>query len=172
MLSLFCFIIYSSIIPKLYYAQQPMSIVSNAQISICIVDDSVMYRDALVSFFKTHPKINILFEASNGLELVKKLRKNHPQVVLLDMEMPVMDGMQALKVLRDKYPSIKFIVLTMHAEKLLINNFLALGANSYLNKEATPQEIYEAIENCYYNDFHINQLMTKAIMHKIKKKRN
>jgi DNA-binding NarL/FixJ family response regulator len=141
----------------------------NKQISICIVDDSAVYRDALVDFFKTTPDIHVIFEASNGLELTKKLQKNHPQVILLDLEMPKMNGMQVLKNVRDKYPSIKFIMLTMHDEESIIHSFLSMGANCYLNKAATPPEIYSAIINCYHNDFYVNSLMTNAILKRIKK---
>lgn len=141
----------------------------NKQISICIVDDSNVYRDALVSFFKTKPDIHILFEACNGIELTKKLQKNHPQVVLLDLEMPKMNGVEALKKLRDKYPSIKFIILTMHDEENIIHSFLTMGANCYLNKAATPPEIYGAIINCLNYDFYVNSLMTNAIINRIKK---
>jgi DNA-binding NarL/FixJ family response regulator len=139
-------------------------------ISIGIVDDSSIYRDALVSFFKTVPTIKILFEAENGIDLEKKLKLDHPQVILLDLNMPKMDGMKTLKRLRDKFPSIKFIILTMNEEENMINSFLSLGANSYLNKSASPDEIYNAIVNCYNNDFYLNSIMSNAIKHRMKKK--
>ena len=138
-------------------------------ISLAIVDDNSDYRDALMYYFNQLEDIDVLFEAGNGLELMENLKTAHPQVVLLDMEMPGMNGMDALRQLRDQYPSVKFIMLTMYLEEALIKSFLHLGANSYLNKSATPQEIYTAIKACCTTDFYMNHWISDVLLKGVKK---
>jgi DNA-binding NarL/FixJ family response regulator len=142
---------------------------SKKKISIGIVDDSAEYREALVFYLSKLLDIEIQFEANNGIELIAQLKKHHPQVVLLDVEMPGMDGLKALKLLRDQYPSIKFVMLTLHEDEAIVNSFLAVGANAYLTKSVEPAEIYSAIINCTTNDFYMNELVSSVLLKKIKK---
>jgi DNA-binding NarL/FixJ family response regulator len=141
-------------------------------ITIAIVDDNKPYREALVYYFSQLDNIEILFEATDGLELIENLQTKTklPQVILLDMDMPNMNGLQTLSKLRDEYPSIKFIMLTMYNEKSIIWSFLANGANSYLNKSADGKEIYEAIIKCTENDFYMNEWINEALVSNVKNK--
>jgi DNA-binding NarL/FixJ family response regulator len=140
------------------------------KITIGIVDDSVPYREALRYYFSQLNDIEIVFEAADGLQLVENLKTQQPQVILLDMDMPNLDGINALKQLRDHYPSIKFIILTMYLEKSIIWSFMANGANSYLNKSADAEEIYTAIINCCEADFYMNDWINDALVHNVKNK--
>ena len=139
------------------------------KITIGIVDDNQAYRKALQYYFKQLNDIDIIFEASDGLQLIEKLKSKQPQVILLDIGMPNMGGMEALKQLRDTYPGIKFIMLTMFMEKTLINSFIENGANSYLSKSADPDEIYTAIVKCIEADFYMNERISDALVSVIKK---
>ncbi len=138
------------------------------KITIAIVDDSDPYREALSYYFSQLDDIEILFEASDGLELIKNLKTKQPQVILLDMDMPNLNGLETLNKLRDEYPSIKFIILTMYNEKSVIWSFLANGANSYLNKSADAEEIYTAIVKCCDADFYMNDWINDALVTKVK----
>jgi DNA-binding NarL/FixJ family response regulator len=137
-------------------------------ITIAIVDDSHPYREALSYYFSQLDDIEILFEASDGLELIEHLKTQQPQVILLDMDMPNLNGLETLNQLRDEYPSIKFIILTMYNEKSVIWSFLANGANSYLNKSANAEEIYTAIVKCCDADFYMNDWINDALVSKVK----
>jgi DNA-binding NarL/FixJ family response regulator len=137
-------------------------------ITIAIVDDSYPYREALSYYFSQLDDIEILFEASDGLELIENLKTQQPQVILLDMDMPNLNGLETLNKLRDEYPSIKFIILTMYNEKSVIWSFLANGANSYLNKSADAEEIYTAIVKCCDADFYMNDWINDALVSKVK----
>jgi DNA-binding NarL/FixJ family response regulator len=137
-------------------------------ITIAIVDDSNPYREALSYYFSQLDDIEILFEASDGLELIDNLKTMQPQVILLDMDMPNLNGLDTLNKLRDEYPSIKFIILTMYNEKSVIWSFLANGANSYLNKSANAEEIYMAIVKCCETDFYMNDWINDALVNKVK----
>lgn len=138
-------------------------------VSIAIVDDSDPYREALSYYFSQLDDIEILFEATDGLELIENLKTKQPQVILLDMDMPNMNGLETLNELRDKYPHIKFIILTMYNEKSVIWSFLANGANSYLNKSADAEEIYTAIMKCCETDFYMNDWINDALVTRVKK---
>jgi DNA-binding NarL/FixJ family response regulator len=139
-------------------------------ITIAIVDDSIPYREALSYYFSQLDDIEILFEATDGLELIENLKTKLPHVILLDMDMPNMNGLQTLNQLRDEYPSIKFIMLTMYNEKSVIWSFLANGANSYLNKSADGEEIYTAIIKCCETDFYMNDWINDALVSNVKHK--
>jgi DNA-binding NarL/FixJ family response regulator len=139
--------------------------------TIAIVDDSEPYREALVYYFSQLSDIEILFEASDGLQLIENLKTKQPQVILLDMDMPKLDGLKTLNQLRDEYPSIKFIILTMYNEKSVIWSFLANGANSYLNKSANAEEIHKAINACCDTDFYMNDWINDALVYKVKNKK-
>jgi DNA-binding NarL/FixJ family response regulator len=138
------------------------------KITIAIVDDSYPYREALSYYFSQLDDIEILFEASDGLELIENLKTKQPQVILLDMDMPNLNGLETLNKLRDEYPSIKFIILTMYNEKSVIWSFIANGANSYLNKSADAEEIYTAIVKCCDADFYMNDWINDALVSKVK----
>ncbi len=138
-------------------------------VSIAIVDDSDPYREALSYYFSQLDDIEILFEATDGLELIENLKTKQPQVILLDMDMPNMNGLETLNELRDKYPYIKFIILTMYNEKSVIWSFLANGANSYLNKSADAEEIYTAIMKCCETDFYMNDWINDALINRVKR---
>jgi DNA-binding NarL/FixJ family response regulator len=139
-------------------------------ITIAIVDDSNPYREALTYYFSQLDDIEIVFEASDGLQLIEQLKTKQPQVVLLDMDMPNLDGLKTLNRLRDDYPSIKFIILTMYNEKSVIWSFLANGANSYLNKSANAEEIYNAILKCTETDFYMNDWINDALVSNVRHK--
>lgn len=79
--------------------------------------------------------INCIAEASNGLELLKLLTKKEPDVVLLDLEMPIMDGNEALDHIMDKFPGTKVIILSMHYEHILVENYIQRGAMGYVSKD-------------------------------------
>jgi DNA-binding NarL/FixJ family response regulator len=140
------------------------------KITIGIVDDSEPYREALRYYFSQLDDIEIMFEAADGLQLVENLKTQQPQVILLDMDMPNLDGIKALTQLRDQYPFIKFIILTMYHEKSIIWSFIANGANSYLNKSADAEEIYTAIIKCCEADFYMNDWINDALVANVRDK--
>jgi DNA-binding NarL/FixJ family response regulator len=141
---------------------------SSPKILVGIADDSDTYREALRFYLSGLNDVSVLFEVSDGAELIKKLETHQPQVVLLDLDMPNVDGMQALIQIRDLYPSVKFIMLTMFMEKALISACIENGANSYLNKMASPEEIYAAIIKCCEADFYMNDWISEALVSNVK----
>jgi len=114
-------------------------------IPIAIVDDQTLFIKGLRLLIDLFEDVEVLFEATNGLELIQKLQHQQPEVILLDLQMPVMDGATALKTIKKKYPAIKVLFLTMHNDEQLIAHVLKQGANGYLLKNAEPEMVHQAI---------------------------
>lgn len=139
-------------------------------INYIIADDHAIFRQGLKLVLGDDPELNFSGEAENGIELMKLLEEVVPDVILLDLKMPVMDGFEATKQIRAKYPLVKVLILTMHDEEHMILHMLESGANGYLLKNADPEEIKLAIHtvaelNYYFNDF-VSNTMLKKIVHK------
>ncbi len=145
-------------------------------IKLAVVDDQHLFRKGLISLIKEFEEIDIVIEASNGNEFVEKLKTKKPAVVLLDLEMPVMDGIETTEFLQRKYPEIKILILTMHNEEEIILHLLEKGAHGFLLKdqpiETLVDAIYAVIENGYYFNDHISKVMVKGLVRTQKIKPN
>lgn len=102
-------------------------------------------------------------EAPNGKILLDLVKEKPPDVVLMDLEMPVMDGIEATEKLLTKYPDLKIVVLSMHDSQQQIFYLMELGAHGFLLKNAEPEEVQEAITSVVKNDFYQNKLVVDAL---------
>ena len=120
-------------------------------INVAIVDDNQINRKTIKDKLSPYKDINLMFEATNGEEFFEELKffkkENYPQVVLMDIEMPVIDGITAIASGSIKYPEIKYIVLTIYADDDKIFEAIKAGASGYLLKEDRAVNIVEAISN-------------------------
>lgn len=115
-------------------------------IKIILADDHEIFRDGFKAMIKKQPSVELIAEASNGEELVELTRSLKPDVVVTDIKMPKMDGLQATKVLSTEFPSLGIIALSMMDEENLIMEMMEAGARGYLLKNAHKDEIMEAIK--------------------------
>ena len=141
-------------------------------INIAITDDHVLYRAGVKTAMGMKKDIKILFEADNGLHLLNMLKSIQPDVILLDVQMPIMDGIATLPEIKKLYPNIKIIMLTMHDEATMITRLMELGANSYLTKDSDSELIYEAIKTCHEQEYFFNALTNKVLIDGLKNRRN
>jgi DNA-binding NarL/FixJ family response regulator len=136
-------------------------------INVIICDDHFFYRQGIRMWLEKKNDINIVGEASDGWELMKLLKHTSPDVILLDINMPVMDGVAALKEIKSLYPTIKVVMLSMNNTEQMIIEMFKLGANAYLTKNDDEKNIYNAIADCYDKGYHFsdrnNALFLKAI---------
>src|SRR6218665_882222 len=97
------------------------------KINIAVVDDHVLFRTGVVSLLKDHERIHVTIQASNGRELLHALKQQPapPHIVLLDIQMPEMNGIQTTQALKDLYPDMKIIILTMHNEDEFIYDLMS-----------------------------------------------
>lgn len=136
------------------------------KINIAVVDDQQLFRQGLISLLKENKNFNILFEAGNGQELFDsiKTKSTLPHVILLDIEMPVLDGIETTLRLKAKYPEIKIIILTMHDEEEMIVHLIEKGAHGFLPKNEDIEHVVDAIYSVHENGYFFNDRISKAMV--------
>jgi len=123
--------------------------ISPATIKVGIADDHEIFRDGLKLILTRAPSVELVFEARNGAQLIELTKKHEPDIILTDIVMPEMDGIEAVKKISAAYPAIACVALSMFNEESLIVDMLEAGANGYLIKNAGKEEIIEAIHSVY-----------------------
>ncbi|MEP7238969.1 MAG: response regulator transcription factor [Ferruginibacter sp.] len=141
-------------------------------IKIAIADDHKIFRDGIKMALSGKENLKMLWEAEDGKDMMHKIAIQKPEVLLMDIRMPEMDGINAIQLIRKEYEDIKIIVLTMYDDQQMISKMMEMGANAYLTKTTDPEEIYEAILTCMNDDFYFNDLVNKAVMGKLMQKKN
>ena len=114
-------------------------------IEIVIVDDHAMLRKGLAVFLMSYPDLQLVGEASNGKEALTLCEEKRPAVILMDLLMPIMDGITATRLIHESFPDIKIIALTSFGEERLIKGVLEAGAISYLFKKVSADDLAKAI---------------------------
>lgn len=134
------------------------------KIKVIITDDHALFRQGVKTALSFRHDIEFLGEAENGMQLLNLLKFLQPDVILLDIQMPIMDGIATLPEVRKILPDVKVIMLTMHNEVSLISKLMSIGANSYLTKDSDSETIYEAIKTCVENEFFFNEFTNRAML--------
>jgi NarL family two-component system response regulator LiaR len=122
---------------------------SSSPIRVMLVDDHKMVRKGLGVFLEAKLGLELVAEAKNGEEAVLKCEQAKPDIILMDLVMPKMDGVTAIRAIRDRHPEVQIIALTSFHEKELVNEALQAGAISYLLKNVSANELAEAIQAAY-----------------------
>jgi len=135
-----------------------------------IADDHVLYRAGVKTALSSKSDVKVIAEADNGMHLLNMLKMVQPDVILLDIQMPVMDGITALPEIKKNWPNIKVVMLTMLEDHSMITKLMELGANSYLSKTSDIEVIYEAIKTCFEQDYFFNALTNKALLTNLKQR--
>jgi len=143
-----------------------------SKIKIAIADDYKIFREGLKVGLSAEENFDVMLEADNGEELLKALETATPDVILMDLKMPLMDGMEATKAVRKKYPTIKVLVVTMYDDDKFIIHLMENGANGYLLKNTEPDEIKKSIYAVHENGYYFNDLVNKALLKKLVLKNN
>ena len=123
--------------------------VAQNPIRVLIVDDHAMLRKALALTLASYPDLKLVGEAANGEEALMQCAENRPDVVLMDLMMPLMDGITAIRCIRRDYPTIHTIALTSFGEDDLIRSVLRAGATSYLFKKVAADDLARAIRSAH-----------------------
>lgn len=140
-------------------------------IKIAIADDHKIFRDGIKIALSPKGDLKMLWEAEDGKDLLHKMTIKKPDLLLMDIRMPEIDGINAIELLRKEYEDLKIIVLSMYDDQQMISKMMEMGANAYLTKTTDPDEIYEAIRTCMNEEFYFNQLVNKAVMGKLMHKK-
>lgn len=141
-------------------------------IKVAIADDHALFRSGVKTALSVKKDVELIAEADNGMQLINLLKHIEPDVILLDIQMPIMDGIQTLPEIRKIRPNTKVIILSMHNDHSMISKLMEIGANSYLTKNSDSETIYQAIKTCYEQEFFFNELTNKALLTGLRTKRN
>lgn len=143
-------------------------------INIGIAEDHGLLRQGLVALLKPQKAINVSFDVANGKELLEKLKTNRIQILLLDLEMPVMKGQEVLEKIKKKYPKLRVIIVSAYFQKDYIIECFKLGVNAFLPKDDKIEKVIEAIisvnENGIYSDSEVTKILADEILHSNSKK--
>src|SRR6195952_3949791 len=140
-------------------------------IKVAIADDHALFRAGVKTALSVRKDIEMIAEADNGMQLLNLLKHIEPDVILLDIQMPLMDGISTLPEIRKFYPEVKVIILSMHNDHSMISKLMEVGANSYLTKNSDSETIYQAIKTCFEKEFFFNELTNKALLSGLRTKR-
>lgn len=140
-------------------------------VKVMIVDDHALFRAGVRTTLSIKKDIKVIGEAENGLQLMNMLKTGTiPDVILLDIQMPIMDGTATLPEVKKLYPDIKVIMLTLVEDQTFVTKLMELGANSYLVKTSDAEIIYDAIKTCYKQEFYFNTLTNQALLNNLRQK--
>jgi DNA-binding NarL/FixJ family response regulator len=135
-----------------------------APIRVIIADDHVLYRAGVKTSLSIRKDVEVIAEADNGMHLLNLIKNLEVDVILLDIQMPIMDGIATLPEVKKIAPNAKVIMLTMVDDNSMITKLMELGANSYLTKTSDSEIIYEAIKTCHEQEYYFNSLTNKALL--------
>jgi DNA-binding NarL/FixJ family response regulator len=133
-------------------------------IKLGIIDDHKIFRNGLKSTLEDCEDFDLILEASNGKELMGLLTTKTPDVLLMDIKMPEMDGIQTTAFVHQHYKNIKILALSMFNEDKYIVDMMKAGASGYLLKNAEPEEITEAISTVYHKGFYFNEHLSITLI--------
>lgn len=134
------------------------------KIKVMIADDHAMVRQGLKTILELEEDITIVSQAANGEEAVLLARTFKPDVILMDINMPVLNGLQAIKMLKDEDSQYKIIVLTLHQDREYLFKTLQLGCEGYVLKDAESSVLIEAIRSVYQKQTYIQPNMTVELV--------
>lgn len=140
-----------------------------SKIKLFLVDDHKMIREGLKNFLADHEDFEIIAEAENGEDCLNQLENVTPDILLTDLNMPVMDGLELTKQVKEKYPDIKVIALTMMGESQHIKQMLVEGAMGYLLKNCSEEELITGIKNVYEGGTYYSPEVTNIILNNIRR---
>ena len=141
-------------------------------IKVAIADDHALFRAGDKTALSSKKDVELIAEADNGMHLLNLLKHIEPDVILLDIQMPIMDGIATLPEIRKINPYVKVIILSMHNDHSMISKLMEIGANSYLTKNSDSETIYQAIKTCYEQEFFFNELTNKALLTGLRTRKN
>lgn len=134
-------------------------------IKVLLVDDEVLFRKGIAFILEREADIEVIYEASNGRELIDFLETTteHPDIIITDLKMPLLNGVEATKLIHVNFPNIKIIALSSYDSKSFVANMIDVGAVSYLVKNATPQELLKTIREVHNVGFYYNNYVMEVI---------
>jgi DNA-binding NarL/FixJ family response regulator len=135
-----------------------------SDIRVLIVDDHAILRDGIRSLLERQADIQVVAEASNGREALEKVREFKPDIVLMDVAMPEMNGLEATRMIRSEYPQVRVLILTQHDNREYVAPLLQAGASGYVLKRSGGREVVDAIHQVYNAGAYLEASITRQML--------
>jgi DNA-binding NarL/FixJ family response regulator len=133
-------------------------------IRLLIADDHPVVREGIIAMISREPDFKVVAEANNGLEALEKAKQFKPDVILMDLRMPEMDGVEAIRQIAEVEPETKFIILTTYSDDEYIFKGIEVGARAYLLKDAPREELFKAIRAVYRGESLIQPVVASKVL--------
>ncbi|MEO6639338.1 MAG: response regulator transcription factor [Ginsengibacter sp.] len=135
-------------------------------IKVAIADDHKIFRKGVILSLRQYSNIRFVLEAENGQELIDQVAEADPDVILMDLKMPVKDGIETTKHINKFFPKIRILILTMYEDERFVGHLMDSGANGYLLKSTEPEEIKQGITDVMQNGFYLNNFVNRVLIKK------
>jgi two-component system, NarL family, response regulator DegU len=139
-------------------------------LKVYIADDHTLFRKAMAGMIETFAGVGQIKDAENGKELLALIKQEPPDVAIVDLQMPVMDGAETCEHILTKHPDVKLIILTMHDSEKYILHMMEMGVHAFLLKNTEPEELEKAIHSVVEKDFYHNDLVAAVLRKNMKQK--
>ena len=141
------------------------------KLKVFIADDHTLFRKAMVNLIQSFETVELVKDAENGKELLTLMKYDVPDVAIVDLQMPVMDGADTCENIVEKFPDVKIIILTMHDSERYILHMMEMGVHAFLLKNTEPEELEEAIHAVVEKDFYHNDLVASVLRKNVRDKK-
>lgn len=141
-----------------------------SKIQLAVVDDHNLFRKGMISILQQVPDFEVVMEATNGQEFLDKLPNQPIDVVLMDLQMPVLDGIKTTEKVKAQFPDTKVLILSMQDEDQFVLHLMEIGANGYLLKDTDPEEVEKAIRKVSETDIYFSDFVSKIMLRKMNRK--
>lgn len=138
-------------------------IINMSKITIAIADDNKQFKQAIKRLFRDEEDFEIILEADNGIHLLEQLKREQPEIILMDIRMPGMDGIEASKKVKELYPKIKIVTFSQYDYESNIIQMYIIGVKSFIGKDDSPEELFKAIRTVHASGSYMTDLATEII---------
>lgn len=136
---------------------------------VLIADDHTMVRESLVGVLQAEPDIDVVAQAADGIEAVELAERTRPDIVVTDLSMPRLGGLEVVRRLREAHPQIKVLVLTMHSEDEYVLQVVRAGASGYLVKDSAASELVAAVRSLHAGRGHFGPQAARALAEQLQR---
>jgi len=133
-------------------------------IKVLIADDHAIVRTGLRALLKSEPDLELVGEATGGYEAIELVGKRHPDILILDLSMPDLDGIAVTRQLKPEYPDLRILILTVHEDEAMLREAIKAGAFGYVLKRAAEAELISAIETVRRGDLYVDPAMLRVLL--------
>jgi two-component system response regulator NreC len=134
------------------------------KIRVLVVDDHTIVRDGICSLLGLTPDIEVIGEAANGKEALEALRKLKPDVILMDLAMPIMGGLEATRQITKEFPRIKVVALTQYNDREYVFPIIEAGASGFISKTAASSELASSVRSVYHGESFLSPSVAKLLV--------